>query len=273
MKISDFFSKQGPKNNGTPVSSSQASPKDKKRKIDDPLSASCSKRPNMSKNVDENASTPSKSRIAVKTPEKLLTPDALLALNRTPTKAVTPRALFKEDFVSPARIALSNRTPNKSSSKKNYTDDQITPSKNRRTPKKLFQKSPKNLHEFNIEVISDFIKITPSKCMQKAEDDECVTINSGEKRQISILKYLSPKQSQSAKKAQFSNEMTPTKETLSPSLVVGRARTKIDFCDQSNGNRKDIPANTKENSLNLSNIDYDFNDSWDGMVILIFRSI
>lgn len=195
MKISDFFKKQDKTNNEPSTSKVSLN---KKRKLSD-----SPKRPNKSlkdnDDLDEFQTTPSKyPKISVKTPDKLLTPEALKALNQPQTRVTTPKRLFRDNLVVSPLIANgklptpTKQSPTKSNSKKDSVE-KTTPNKTKRTPKKLFERSPKNLNEFNVEVISDFVKITPSKSMNK--DNDYIIVSSSEKKQVSILKYLSPNKS------------------------------------------------------------------------------
>lgn len=164
----------------------------------------------------------------VKSPEHLLTPEALVVYN-TPKKKLerfidkikTPsRKIFNEDLGSTDKSNNKNidtllskvdemipnkkhrkMTPNKQTPKKNLhtttnENNQInvtesTPSKTKKTPKKLFNKSP-NVNEFNVQIIESFVKITPSKSQKNRPDVDVEFVRSSEKKQSSILKYISP---------------------------------------------------------------------------------
>ncbi|XP_030756955.1 DNA replication ATP-dependent helicase/nuclease DNA2 [Sitophilus oryzae] len=129
----------------------------------------------------------------------------------------------------------SKKSPNANSSKKNNGEK----SSSKKTPKKIFTRSPSNLNEFNVEILKNFVRITPSK---KGQSDS------------------------SGKKAQTKNETTPNK--ISNTTVfspTGKVRGKLDFssCEKkiSTVSGPEIKLNNKEN-VDLINVDFD--DSWDG---------
>lgn len=154
--------------------------------------------------------TPLKScrnQVTVKSPENLLSLEAL-KLYRTPEKhaenflvrlrSPTPKKLCfgvdkpsdhsllsKIDEISNTRIS----SPKKTTPIKLSRRGEITPSKARTS--KLFQKSPNDLETFKVHVIDDFVKITPSKSNSKSCDD-VIFVRSSEKKQSSILSYMSP---------------------------------------------------------------------------------
>lgn len=80
--------------------------------------------------------------------------------------------------------SLKTKTPNKMLQKSK------TPSK--RTPVKLFSRSPK-VADFNVQVIKDFVKITPNK--SRSANVVTTPVKSTDKKQKSILDYASPKAS------------------------------------------------------------------------------
>ncbi|XP_066245854.1 DNA replication ATP-dependent helicase/nuclease DNA2 [Euwallacea similis] len=277
MKISSFFTSQSDLSttpvslselNGSPVATKQEieyieeesisllQPKTEKRKQKTPSSVSPPKKkidvkstpspqPSMS-GITYNSTfvfdakmlpstsggTPLKShpRISVKTPEKLLNSKAL------------------EQFLSPVQkgrdISYSSPVINTktSSSSLRSSGNKSTPEKARRTPKKLFERSPKNLNEFNVEVLRNFIKLTPTK---KEISEELETT------QIQEL-----------------NEKTPVKNALNDTLIspTSKVRTKLDFSgsrQSSSSNPSKAMVSQKENQ-DTSNIDLDiFEDSWD----------
>ncbi|XP_066159011.1 DNA replication ATP-dependent helicase/nuclease DNA2 [Euwallacea fornicatus] len=176
--------------------------------------------------------TPLKNRslISVKTPEKLLNSKALDQL----LSPVQDRRDISHS--SPVRNTKTASSSWKSSGNKS------SPEKARRTPKKLFERSPKNLNEFNVEVLKNFVTLTPTKKEINIE---------GEATQIQEL-----------------NEKTPVKNTLSDSLILStsKVKTRLDFSSSrpsSSTNSSTIIMSQKENH-DTSNIDLDvFEDSWD----------
>lgn len=83
---------------------------------------------------------------------------------------------------------------NSTTSKESRDKSPSTPKKTRKikSPQKQHSKSPK-LNEFNVEVIRNFVKITPSKSSVKSSPIPIVTVRTNsQKKQISILKYVSP---------------------------------------------------------------------------------
>lgn len=162
--------------------------------------------------------------ISVKSPEHLLSPEALVKYN-TPEKKlerfidkikISPKKILFNDstgecnskkvdsLLSKVDEMIQNKehrkkTPKKQTPKKNhYTTNEnfhtslteTTPSKTKKTPKKLFDKSPNNVNEFNVQIIESFVKITPSKSQKS--DPNVEFVGSSEKKQSSILKYISP---------------------------------------------------------------------------------
>lgn len=89
------------------------------------------------------------------------------------------------------KMAPKKQTPVKSTSfsKKSPKSRENTPIKQKRTPVKLFSKSPK-VNDFNVQVIENFIKITPSKSNKKTISS--TPTKSSKKRQNLILNYISP---------------------------------------------------------------------------------
>ncbi|KAJ8949315.1 hypothetical protein NQ318_006740 [Aromia moschata] len=174
-----------------------------------------------------------------------------------------------------------------------------TPSKQKRTPKKLFERSPNNLNEFNVQILNSFIKITPSK--NNKVDPDVEFVKSSEKKQSSILKYLSPDVSAKSLHAQRKNESTPTKESQSipaSETPKSKVKTRLDFSDfaqtsslklkncDSHKERKNttmIPEETtspevtvksptnnssvsnkgQENDFNFTNVDISFGENWE----------
>ncbi|VEN40835.1 unnamed protein product [Callosobruchus maculatus] len=201
----------------------------------------------------------SKQIIFVKTPDKLLSPQALkeyttpekkcfLERIRTPTPKKlsfsdiftndTDTLLSKADELSKTNVIckkMNNGTP----AKLKNSPHKGTP--NKRTPKKLFDRSPDNLNGFNVQVIKDFVRITPSKSnkISEAEDEDVVVISSSEKKQSTMLRYMSKTPSEKSKEAQARNEATPTKTpVLRSETPTSKVRTKLDFvgCSKKSSN-------------------------------------
>lgn len=188
--------------------------------------------------------------VRVKSPEKLLSPVALKE-HRSPErvmerfldktrKNITPVKLdFHEqkfprtpeqnetNFETTQAKALSpnlgRRSPTKSSNKKSSGEKNrdSTPSKQRKTPKKLFERSPTNLNEFNVQVLRNFVKITPTKKEVEQRDDE-------------------QKSSRKSLEVQLENEKTPKKDMIPSSsyLLSGqKVCTKLDFSKCGNSSK------------------------------------
>ncbi|KAI4471143.1 dna2/nam7 helicase family [Holotrichia oblita] len=108
---------------------------------------------------------------------------------------------------TPKKFNISKKTPNKSKS-----------------PARLFSKSP--IDSFNVEVIQNFVKITPSKSSGKSK---MLTPNkSSKKKQHSILEYISPSPSKS-EQAQINNESTPDRSPSTPGQVILHSKAKINL--------------------------------------------
>ncbi|CAH1985188.1 unnamed protein product [Acanthoscelides obtectus] len=188
--------------------------------------------------------------IFVKTPEKLLTPEALKRYTTPEKKSFlekirtpTPKRLsFSDKFSSGPDTLLSkadessrnnvkcNIMKNVTPKKANNSPQKTTP--NKRTPKKLFSRSPDNLNSFNVQVIKDFVKITPSKSNQRIEVDAKI-LSSSEKKQSTMFRYVGTTPSEKSKQAQALNEATPTKSPVTTSEIpsTSKVKTKLDFAD------------------------------------------
>ncbi|CAG9821751.1 unnamed protein product [Phaedon cochleariae] len=251
--------------------------------------------------------TPSKQMIFIKSPEHLLSPEALRIYHtpekeqeriqdriRTPT---SKKLLFNNDEQSPSSNGSKNtnplifpstssvmedvksppyklnRTPKKESVPKS---PRKTPNKVKRTPKKLFEKSPDNLNKFNVQVIADFIKITPSKSnINPTEDDDVIFVKSTDKIQSSILKFVSPVASNSSLKAKQQNESTPKKNIENEfTLPTDKIRTKLDFADCvkivpkesveiTPKNKSPEKSHETQGKIDLTDIYLDFDDNWE----------
>ncbi|XP_049819386.1 DNA replication ATP-dependent helicase/nuclease DNA2 isoform X2 [Aethina tumida] len=198
--------------------------------------------------------TPTKRMLSVKTPEKLLTPSALREYHtpdknpfkKTPVKSPAAKKLVfnPDDYI----VKKNSPTPTKKSNEK-------TPLKGKRTPKKLYETSPKNLQDFNVQVIENFVKITPSKSSTKRPEVE-VIFKSSEKKQCSILNYMSPRDSKSML-IQSNNEKTPVKQSPQKANLeesVNKARTRLDF--------KASPAKLGQCSRIENGTEEDFSDAF-----------
>lgn len=104
------------------------------------------------------------------------------------TSARSPKKILTELHLSPETHNCC-RSPRKripTPSKRVTTPNKITPTK------KLFDKSPKRLEDFNVQVIENFVKITPSKSNKKLDSTDARTNKTPEKIQSSLIPYLSP---------------------------------------------------------------------------------
>ncbi|KAJ8924803.1 hypothetical protein NQ315_000957 [Exocentrus adspersus] len=209
-------------------------------------------RPNINKEpgCSSGSSSGKSPVISIKSPEQLLSPKALLAyytpekkLERYMDKIGTPtpkKRLFADDeeddeLLSQVIGSRHGRSRSRSKAVKEIAPNNLpedSPSKTKKTPKKLFGKSPNGVHKYNVQIIENFIKITPVKS-QKVEPDVVFVSSSEKKKQSSILRYLSPSPSPKSMQAQHKNETTPTKEQRTdlssfhtPRLKV---KTKLNF--------------------------------------------
>ncbi|CAH0547646.1 unnamed protein product [Brassicogethes aeneus] len=264
------------------------SPNSRKRKLENRVLNSNKKKVNNDiitiEETDEKPSTcefpvtPTKQILTVKTPEKLLTPSAYKAY-LTPEKIpflkspATKKLCFNpDDFIVtlPKKEKTPNKkTPNKKNNQKNENSPNVgnikkeaekTPLKGKRTPKKLFEKTPEKLAEFNVEIMEKFVKITPSKSCKKESDVQFV--KSSEKKQCSIKQFMSPKMSKTSEKAQNTNEHTPRKQTPgkssnNESSAVKKAKYRLDFADTS----KNDSCVTSETVKNVK--EENFDEFWD----------
>ncbi|XP_018569495.1 DNA replication ATP-dependent helicase/nuclease DNA2 [Anoplophora glabripennis] len=272
--------------------------------------------------------------ISVKSPEQLLSAEALIEyytpekkFERFMDKIKSPakKMLFNEDtiekskenhtLVSKVDEIIENkvnrkstpkkRTPKESNNSANANQSNLTgktPIKTKKTPKKLFDKSPNNVNEFNVQIIESFVKITPSKSQKN--DPEVEFVSCSEKKQSSILKYISPTASAKSLEAKHRNELTPTKShanvcngSQSPSTKV---KIKLNFSDCINekpssskqakisdskvrkGNNKSLKLNAKEvspekcnnldkgqeNNVNIPNWEFSFSDEWNEEMLI-----
>nr|XP_023014382.1 DNA replication ATP-dependent helicase/nuclease DNA2-like [Leptinotarsa decemlineata] len=297
--------------------SSKEDPAPKKSNIQDmPLSPNA--HPSTSENIFDGPITPSKQNnqvIFVKKPESLLSTEALKEYH-TPEKqrerfldkiqTPSPRKLLFNDFsdtkqssegllskideltIQLKKITTPKKTPKKTTPKKEHNSQSkkekvtdVTPKKAKKTPKKLFEKSPVNVDSFNIQVIKDFVKITPSKSSVKSstnETDDVIIVKSSEKTQSSILKYVSPVASTSSLKAKQNNESTPQKEVQNEfKTPTERVKTRLNFENCEKIKQSDISkspscksiessreleksVDTEENEVNFS---FNFDDGWE----------
>nr|CAH7738096.1 unnamed protein product [Callosobruchus chinensis] len=213
--------------------------------------------------------------IFVKTPDKLLTPQAFkeyttpekkcfLERIRTPTPKKlsfsdiftndTDTLLSKVDDLSNANV-ISKKMNKGTPTKMKNSPGKGTP--NKRTPKKLFDKSPDNLNGFNVQVIKDFVRITPSKSnkVPEVDDEDVVIVSSSEKKQSTLFRYISKTSSEKSKEAQARNEATPTKTYVSRSETpTSKVRTKLDFagCSKQLPNSPVKSPSLKTNGLSSS---------------------
>lgn len=107
---------------------------------------------------------------------------------RPSTSARSPKRILKELHLSPEKNSC-RRSPRKRTptpNKRISTPIKITPTK------KLFSKSPKHLENFNVQVIENFVKITPSKLNKKLGSPNVKPNKTPEKIQSSLIPYLSP---------------------------------------------------------------------------------
>lgn len=170
-------------------------------------------KPNSNPVPSTSGSTPIKHvpGISVKTPQKLLSAQALAEFLNTDQvmQPVTPIKSPKD----------SNSTKKSESGSKRNRSPRV-----KYTPKKLFEKSPKNINEFNVEVLKSFVKVTPIK--------------------------NSPS---SSLEVQNNNEKTPVKMLDKPISPIMKVKSKLDFSD----------CNVKEN-VDTTNLSCMFDDtSWD----------
>lgn len=104
------------------------------------------------------------------------------------TSARSPKRILRELHFTPekndCRRSPRKRTP--TPNKRITTPNKITPTK------KLFDKSPKRLEDFNVQVLENFVKITPSKSNKKLDSTNSKTNQTPEKIQSSLVPYLSP---------------------------------------------------------------------------------
>ncbi|XP_060534647.1 DNA replication ATP-dependent helicase/nuclease DNA2 isoform X2 [Cylas formicarius] len=203
------------------------------------------------------ALTPTKTQalLAVKSVEKLLSQRALKEYN-SPEK-VNERL---NDQVSPRQFEKISTTPTQNSSSNSPRSIEKTSGK-KKTPKKLFERSPSNLNEFNVEIIKNFVKVTPSKSNAGDINESCSEVE-----------------------RQKQNEMTPVRNILKNKQVfnspVSKVKGKLNFSDcfspkggQSRVNTPQKAAHSQRNkttekeNVDCNNMDGDFNDdSWDAQV-------
>ncbi|KAK9881525.1 hypothetical protein WA026_016406 [Henosepilachna vigintioctopunctata] len=146
------------------------------------------------------------------------------------------RSPLKEiELLSPRKTNIS-RTPEKVNSNR-------TPTKT--TPAKLFQKTPQKVSDFNVEIIQNFLKLTPSKS-SLCSDNICSPVSSGQ-IQTSLLDYISPSTSNRSVEAQKFNEITPKKNTSvsCSNTPTTRVKMKLNF-----GEKHVQVSNSKDESRN-----------------------
>ncbi|XP_050307742.1 DNA replication ATP-dependent helicase/nuclease DNA2 isoform X4 [Anthonomus grandis grandis] len=169
---------------------------------------------NMLPSVSGSTPITTKPLLTVKTPEKLFNPESLKSLQSSP-KHLTPEKQNSKTKVGSSKKKLSGS----------------------KTPKKLFESSPSNLSEFNVEVIKNFFKITPTK--REVEDRN--------------------------REVQRENEKTPIKHVMPPTVASPRVKTKLDFDSgtESLCCKQNPTAKEKENH-DSSNLSFTFDDaSWE----------
>ncbi|XP_044269460.1 DNA replication ATP-dependent helicase/nuclease DNA2 isoform X2 [Tribolium madens] len=113
-------------------------------------------------------------------------------------KVATPEKCFKPSN------SMKTPTPKKNGG--------LSGSKRRTTPKKLFEKSPRKLEEFNVQILEDFVKVSPSTSNKKIIIRDTPT-----KKHSPSTSRFSP--------AQKRNENTPRKS--------GVPQTRLNFTDDS----------------------------------------
>ncbi|XP_017768240.1 PREDICTED: DNA replication ATP-dependent helicase/nuclease DNA2 [Nicrophorus vespilloides] len=132
-----------------------------------------------------------------------------------------------------------------------------TPKKSpRKTPVKLFEKSPK-VSTFQVDVIKNFIRVTPSKSHSSISQEK-LRLRSSEKKQQSILNYASPSASERSIKAKNVNEKTPIRVCTSKQQtpMSSKVKMKLDF-----SNTLTSPAaNNVANQTDFADL---LDDSWD----------
>ncbi|XP_048516625.1 DNA replication ATP-dependent helicase/nuclease DNA2 [Dendroctonus ponderosae] len=148
------------------------------------------------------------SKISVKSPEKLLSP---AAFNDYLTSGRNVVCVSSTEKWTPPKKDQIKANITKSSSKKSET----TPSKKRRTPKKLFEVSPININQFKVEVLENFIKFSPAK--REAEDADQIT----RRKSLQIQKQN--------EKTPVKTSEPPCKHGTSKSSPAARVRTKLNF--------------------------------------------
>ncbi|KAG5878691.1 hypothetical protein JTB14_029759 [Gonioctena quinquepunctata] len=268
-----------------------------------PLSPNC--QPSTSEYGHSRPVTPSQQNIQlifIRSPESLLSTQALKEYH-TPEKqrerfldkicTPSPRKLTFDDIPNSESSSLGllgeidkmymkstkNTTPRKTTPKKitpkkeqgsSSRATEVTPNKGKRTPKKLFEKSPTNINSFNVQVINDFVKITPSKKnieKMSSSSDDVIFVGSSDKKQGSILKYVSPAASTSSSKAQQHNECTPKKETQSEfKTPTAKVKTKLNFedCQEVRKSENTKPDRDKIDFQDkIPDFSFNFDDGWE----------
>lgn len=174
-------------------------------------------------------------KLSVKSPEKLLGPAALkhyLSSGGNLACMSSPENGSRENGTPPKKE--QTKANNIKSSSKKSGNSENTPGKKRRTPKKLFEASPNNLNQFKVEVLENFIKLSPAK-REAGDADEATR-----RKSLQIQKQ---------------NEKTPVKSSGSPCKPgtskfspAARVRTKLNFDNiRSSGNVTVSPK--KSNAL------------------------
>ncbi|XP_045462614.1 DNA replication ATP-dependent helicase/nuclease DNA2 [Harmonia axyridis] len=109
--------------------------------------------------------------------------------------------------------------------------------KTRTPPPKLFHRTPTKVSDFSVNIIENFIKITPSK-----SSAEKMSPSSSGKIRTTPLKHCSPSVSNRSIEAQKLNEKTPRKETPSKNVVspASRVKAKLNFGDTENNSKSSI---------------------------------
>ncbi|EEZ99558.2 DNA replication ATP-dependent helicase/nuclease DNA2-like Protein [Tribolium castaneum] len=150
----------------------------------------------------------------------------------TSFNVVTPEKKFKPSS------SMKTPTPKKIEILASSNQRRTPQSGRKTTPKKLFEKSPRKLEEFNVQILENFVKVSPSTSNRKIVIKSTPTKNHA---QSHIDEFLSPTISKSP--AQSRNETTPSK-----------ARTRLYFVDD----KKPSP---------MDDLDQFFNDSFEDLVI------
>ncbi|GJQ70844.1 hypothetical protein Trydic_g767 [Trypoxylus dichotomus] len=137
-----------------------------------------------------------------------------------------------------------------------------------RSSEKLFSKSP-TTSGFDIEVLKNFVRVTPSKSSIKSKFAS--PLKTSDKKQSSILKYVSPSPSKS-EHIQMNNERTPEKSPTTSIQVLSQSKVKINLSLRfspttlqfTEDNKIDVRSSPKitETLKEIENL-LDLDDSWE----------